>query len=82
MYKTVKAVYEELQNIIESGYGDAPVRIAYQPNWPLAAYVENVEYIKGDEDDERPNAVWFAASGDGMSYDESPYAPRELWECW
>lgn len=55
---------------------DPEVRIAYQPSYPLAAQLSNVELVGNDETNE--NVLWLAASST-VPYSESPYAPRAAW---
>ncbi len=81
MYTTVNDLLERLQELEEEGYGDAKLRIAYQPNWPLASFVENVRTVDDADryDDEQDmQTVWIAASN--TVWGENPYAPREAWE--
>lgn len=72
------------------GYDDdEPVRIAYQPSWPLAAELADVTSLndldipEADIDDahhgDQPEAVWLVA-GDAP-YDD-PYAPGALFQTW
>jgi len=59
---------------------DPPVRIAYQPSWPLRASVSNVCVIERDDDDpDEDTTLWIAASW-SSPHDESPYAPNKAWE--
>lgn len=85
MLTTVDKMIDKLQELSDDGYGDVHVRIATQPNWPLAFYVDNVKYIEREDFDEEYDEgdkgyVWIATS-EGCAY-ESPYAPREAWEEW
>jgi hypothetical protein len=60
--------------------GDLEVRIAYQPSYPLAAYVESVTLVEADEDEpDTESIVWLAAS-EGVYREDSPYAPKAAWE--
>lgn len=78
---------QELIDILEDFDRSAEVRIAYQSNWPLAAYIENVRTVERDDEDEdndndndsQSEVVWIAAS-DTVSYSDSPYAPRSAWD--
>lgn len=66
--------------------GDAEVRIAYQPNYPLRGDLVAVtvpeedpydegECAAGQENDER--MLWLAAGA--VSYGENPYGPAWAW---
>lgn len=84
------ATIGELREMLEQYEDDQPVRIAFQPSWPLAARVAAVSSAEdfedpdeGEEDNyeregERGRTVWLAAS-EGVPYDEHPYAPRGAW---
>lgn len=72
------------------GYDDdEPVRIAYQPSWPLAAELADVTSLndldipEADIDDshhgDKPEAVWLVA---GDSPHDDPYAPGALFQTW
>lgn len=66
---TIKTV-ADLQEYLEDFLPDTEIRIAYQPNWPLAGTVNKVSEV----DDK----VWIAVGE--VSRDENPYAPKEIWE--
>lgn len=52
---------------------DTPVRIAYQPSYPLRGQIACVtDYVDADID-----AVWIAVVP--APHDENPYAPRDAW---
>lgn len=78
-YETVNDLYEALRELVDEGHGDTPIRIAYQPSWPLAAEVENIRLFSDKDDDEPIEKVWIAASAT-VSRDENPYAPKDVWE--
>ena len=81
----------ELISQLEGCDPDAEVRIATQPGWPLAFYVERVTELRGhltedeaydeetgfDTSHEDERVVWLAASH-GNCHDH-PYAPKEAW---
>lgn len=77
----------ELIRQLEDHDGDTEVRIATQPNWPLAFDVANVvheqDIMEGSDEDDEPlddeprDIVWIATS-EGNCYDH-PYAPRGVW---
>lgn len=57
--------------------GDAVIRMAYQPRYPIAALVDEVTFVKNEE--HRPKVVWLAEGHIGSHLDESPYAPSQAW---
>ena len=62
---------------------DVEVRLAMQPNWPLAFNVGNVTILDAEEtEDGQENSIIWIAEG-GHPYN-APYAPKEAWEdnCW
>lgn len=69
---TVSDLIKELQYVLDD-YGDLDVRVAYQPEWPLAGKIVNV-WVQ-DQDESKP--VWLAV--DGVCRSESPYAPKDAW---
>ena len=75
----VGELIEILQEIADEHGRSLDVRIASQPNWPLAFTIGNVRYIEGGEQRSgRGDAVWIA---DGCHpYGENPYTPKEAWE--
>jgi hypothetical protein len=58
---------------------DLPVRIAFQPNYPLAATISNVRVIEREERRPFQKVLWIAVD-QITDYDESPYGPRDAWE--
>lgn len=56
---------------LDGEFADTPVRVAWQPNYPLAANLANVQEHEG--------RVWLAAS-EGTEWHENPYAPSEAWQ--
>ena len=85
-YETVADFAERLQELVDAGYGDCRLRIATQPNWPLAhkvaamSIIEDGDRYEGEEED-GTETVWIAAS-ETVGYDENPYAPRDAWDEW
>ncbi len=79
----------ELQDLEEDHEGEDPeVRLAMQPNYPLAFHINGIAALDGSEvdedeedededEDEKETIVWIAAS-EGNCYDH-PYAPRAAW---
>jgi hypothetical protein len=79
MSKTLGQLIDELTEVMrdnENG-SELPVRIAYQPNYPLRATVECVAL--NEDDDSDGQTVWIAASST-VGHDENPYAPASAWE--
>jgi hypothetical protein len=78
----IQDLIEALTELAEDN-PDAEVRIAYQPNYPLAAYVQNVTVVDADDEDEdrseSESVIWIAAS-DTVSHRHSPYAPKSAWD--
>jgi hypothetical protein len=87
---TIDEMIEELESARDDLGGDAPVRIAYQPSWPLRATVASVTVPPSDDpaelypDDEEAagqdndgHVLWIAAGS--APYDENPYAPKWAW---
>lgn len=67
----------DLMELLESFDSNVPIRIAHQPDWPLAAEVANVRELP----DKDGNAVlWIAATSGVSAYAENPYAPGAAWE--
>jgi hypothetical protein len=57
---------------------ETPLRVAFQPAWPLAGYVEAVTEVHSDPETGWTRGVWLAISG-GVNHGEHPYAPRAAW---
>jgi hypothetical protein len=80
---TIKTV-GDLKEALEEFDDALPVRIAYQPSWPLAGSIQNVREV--DRADEpggptRPGDVTLWIAVDQVStYTENPYAPRDAWD--
>jgi hypothetical protein len=73
----------ELTELLEDCHPDAEVRLAHQPSWPLAFELRGVAVpddagCEGDEEAAPAvGLVWFVEGGHP---DDSPYAPRYLWD--
>lgn len=75
----------ELIRYLEDQDSDAEVLIAHQPSWPLQETIQGVGtvYEAGCEDEEdedegaKPNEFVYIVAG-GHPWDESPYAPRSV----
>ena len=87
---TIDELIEELESARDDLGGDAEIRIAYQPGWPLRATVASVtvppsgdpDELYGEDDrtakqDNDGHVLWIAAGN--APYDENPYAPRWAW---
>jgi hypothetical protein len=87
---TIDELISELESAREEMGGDAEIRIAHQPDWPLRATFARVKlpaYADADmlysEDeraagqDEDGHLLWLATGS--APYGESPYAPRWAW---
>lgn len=76
----------ELRELLDQYDDDAPVRVAYQPSWPLRGHVVGVvaHADLADDPDEAADVddadvVWVAVEQVGGSAGENPYAPRDVW---
>ncbi len=84
---TIDDLIAELEEARETLGGDAEVRVAYQPNWPLRGTIARVtvaefddpyaegETAPGQEKDGK--LLWIAVGS--APYDENPYGPRWAW---
>ena len=52
---TLRDLIDTLQALADDGYEDAPVRLAFQPNWPLAFDVGNITVLDEDAGDVEPD---------------------------
>lgn len=93
---TVDELIESLQAISDEGYGESEVRMATQPNYPLATNLKGVVLDKGEEeecevcdgvgcdecpeDGDGPGVDRLVWLVEGSSCADSPYAPRHLWD--
>ena len=59
---------------------DCEVRLAVQPSWPLACYVDEVTLEPSSTEKGREGPVVWIAAGSGVGYDEHPYAPKQAWD--
>ena len=81
---TIEELYEKLEELIDKGEGEQKVRLAFQPNWPLAfdliGAISNEELDEDDEelDSGTENYLWLVASQGNCR--DNPYAPRDLWD--
>jgi hypothetical protein len=83
---TLNELIEELQDAADRGHGDIEVRIAYQPNYPLAARIACIttpDDLTDDEEEEEEDTdgsqvLWLATREVPSS--ENPYAPRAAWQ--
>lgn len=86
---TVRTV-GDLIRALQDQDASAPLRVAHQPNWPLRETVGGVTTIGQTGYEEEPDptdphaereasVVWLVLNGH-PSGDESPYAPRQVFE--
>lgn len=76
---TVADLHKALGQLIEIGMGENELRLAVQPNYPLAELVDGLWFDEekqrsSEENGEEPPVV-FIVSGGGDAYE--PYAPSE-----
>lgn len=74
----------ELIEMLQQHDGDAEVRIATQPNYPMALSVDGVASLYGEADyddedgDQTTEGVVWIATGECLL--ENPYAPSGVWD--
>ena len=83
---TIEELIEQLEEARESVGGDALVKVANQPSWPLREDITQLTYNRygdgsygdtGDKDDPKDEEIlWIAIQQDS----QSPYAPRWAWD--
>lgn len=62
---TIEELQHQLEDMIAQGTNpDTQLRVAHQPNYPLAAEVANITEVDG--------TVWIAV-------DDTGYAPTQVW---
>lgn len=79
---TLDELIETLTELRDQLGEDVPVRVAFQPNYPLAACVAHVRVMPlriTEVGDEEHPAVWIATSS-SVPYGENPYATRKAWD--
>lgn len=76
----------QLLEQLEGQDENAEVRIAIQPGYPLRLDVRDVvlgsevlDIDPTDDDEVKDGDVVWIVANESVSYDESPYASRELW---
>lgn len=82
---TVNDLLALLEEAEQDGLGDAEVRIATQPNWPLQFRLGGIalrsDALMDDPDDEpteeQPEIVYLVEGGQCR---DTPYAPRGIWD--
>jgi hypothetical protein len=95
MRYNVDELIDQLEGIKDQYGGEAEIRIAFQPSWPLRGTIASVQhgmdlefcdedgYLRQeDPNDEAPEVrqyVWIAIDQVG-GHSEHPYAPREAWQ--
>ena len=76
---TVTQLLEKMQELVDEGFEDLEVKIAFQPGYPLAGNIANVaspldlEDPELDDDSDEANQIWIAVS------DATGYATSEAW---
>lgn len=75
---TLNDLIEELQDMLDNNpeLGDQEIKIALQPNYPLASTIANVTIIDGDDevdDDECEPQIWIAID------EARGYASKAAW---
>jgi hypothetical protein len=76
---TLQELIDELQDLAHDLGEDTEVRLAVQPNWPLAHEIACVGPAMDEEgDDDFDRVVWIASGS--HPYGASPYAPRSAWQ--
>ena len=73
---TVEELRDLLDEMVDAGLGELPVRMAHQSNWPLA---ECITAATRCESNDGADTIWLACDP-VPSYAENPYAPRDAWE--
>jgi hypothetical protein len=84
---TIDDLISELEEARDALGGQAEVRIAYQPSWPLRAALAHVTVPLDDQYEEgewaagqdRDSGMLWLAAGSELPWDENPYAPRWAW---
>ena len=76
---TIAELLDVLQDFAAECGPETPVRIAFQPNYPMRAEIQNVTTLdtSGEFDDKQP-FIWIAATD--TAWGENPYAPESAWE--
>lgn len=77
---TVEELKDRLEELIENGYGDVEVKMAYQPNYPIEEPITSVMGFNGkphtyDDEAEREPAVYLIHDEDG-----NDYAPHRIFD--
>src|SRR4051812_7475030 len=94
MSTTVNTLLDRLTSLVEDGFGDAEVRIATQPSYPLALVITSVadpddvvdpeEEPAPDPDDEvvpeDNRVVWITADSPSSWSGVSPYAQAAVFD--
>ena len=73
---TIEELQEQLEWLVESGADPmTEVKIAQQPNWPLASGIVNVRTVEQDNEfEDNTDVAWIACGNAGE------YAPRAAWD--
>lgn len=74
-FGTVEELRDLLDEMVECGLGELPIRMAHQQNWPLAEVIATATRC---ESSDGADTIWLACNP--APRHENPYAPREAWE--
>jgi len=77
MELTIDELIDLLADARDDLGGDAPVRVAYQPSWPLRGVVSSFmspNPTAAEDADPDRRAVWLGVGN--APHDENPYAPE------
>lgn len=77
---TVEELKERLESLIEMGYGDKEVKMAYQPNYPIEEEITSVMGFNGkrnpdDDEADREPVVYLIHNDNG-----NDYAPHRIFD--
>lgn len=74
---TVNELISALEQIAEEGLGDAEVRFAHQPSWPLQNHLRPEIAVRNVSDRDETQAVYLL---DGDQVYDMPYAPAGIFK--
>lgn len=82
MIRTVDDLLEELKNLVDAhpAAGKLPLRVAYQPNYPLHVSLVGARVTVQDGADGRDDVMVLTMVAGTCPYGENPYASSELWQ--
>lgn len=81
MIRTVNDLLEELRNLVDAHpeARELPLRVAYQPNYPLHVRLDGVRVNVQDGADGCDDVKVLTLVAGTCPYGENPYARKELW---